>query len=204
VAKFREFFVARLVAGVLVVIPVYLAILLLLKAAKSLAALLTPITILVPNWLPGENILSLLLLLLACFLIGLMVRSPTGRLIWDRIERSLFQKMPAYSLFRGLSDRVGGTTQDQPWRTALVEIEDALVPAFIIEEFVGGRFTVFVPSIPTPFAGAVYVLSADRVHPVDIPFTQAIKTVWQWGSGSKNLVAAMEKQKDSVQLHHSR
>jgi uncharacterized membrane protein len=205
VTKFREFFVVRLVAGVLVVTPVYLATLLLLKAAKSVAGLLAPIAILVPNWLPGQNILALLLLLLACFLIGLAVRSPAGRLTWDRIEKSLFQRMPAYSLLRGLTDRVGGTTQDQPWRTALVEIEDALVPAFIIEEFADGRFTVFVPSIPTPFAGAVYVLSADRVHPLDIPFTQAIKTVSQWGSGSKDLVAAMEKQKkDFVQLHHSR
>jgi hypothetical protein len=34
-----------------------------------------------------------------------------------------------------------------------VEIEEALVPAFIIEELDDGRFTVFVPSVPTPFAG---------------------------------------------------
>jgi hypothetical protein len=33
----------------------------------------------------------------------------------------------------------------------------------------------------------------NRVHPVDVPFTQAIKTVSRWGSGSKDLVAAMEK-----------
>ena len=188
----------------LVVTPVYLAILLLLKAAKSVATLLGPITRLVPKWLPGENILSLLLLLLACFLIGLTIQSPTGRSTWDRIEKSLFQRIPAYSLFRSLTNRVGGTTQDQPWKPALVEIEDALVPAFVIEELADGRFTVFVPSIPTPFAGSVYILNADRVHPVDIPFTQAIKAVSQWGSGSKDLVAAMEKQQDSVQLHHSR
>jgi len=31
------------------------------------------------------------------------------------------------------------------------------------------------------------------VHPVDIPFTQAIKAISQWGAGSKNFVAAMEK-----------
>ena len=56
-----------------------------------------------------------------------------------------------------------------------------------------GRFTVFVPSIPTPLAGAVYVLSQERVHPLDVPFTQAIQTVSRWGSGAKELVAAMNK-----------
>jgi uncharacterized membrane protein len=79
------------------------------------------------------------------------------------------------------------------WQPALAEIEDALVPAFIIEELEDGRFTVFVPSIPTPLAGAVYVLSQDRVHPLDIPFTQAIQTVSRRGSGAKELVAAMNK-----------
>jgi hypothetical protein len=28
---------------------------------------------------------------------------------------------------------------------------------------------------------------------LDVPFTQAIKTISQWGSGSKELVAAMQK-----------
>jgi uncharacterized membrane protein len=71
-------------------------------------------------------------------------------------------------------------------------VEEAVVPAFIIEELGDGRFTVFVPSIPTPLAGAVYILSAERVHPLNVPFTQAIKTISRWGSGSKDLVAAME------------
>ena len=76
----------------------------------------------------------------------------------------------------------------------LAEIEDALVPAFIVEEFDDGRFTVFVPSVPTPFAGAVYILNRERVHPVDIPFTDAMKSISRWGAGSKNMVAAISKQ----------
>jgi len=52
---------------------------------------------------------------------------------------------------------------------------------------------VFVPSVPTPFAGAIYILSPDRVHPLNVPFTQAVKAISRWGSGSKDLVAAMEQ-----------
>jgi hypothetical protein len=77
-------------------------------------------------------------------------------------------------------------------QAALVEIEDALVPAFIIEELDDGSCTVFVPSAPTPMAGAVYILAASRVHKLDVPFTQVLKAVSHWGSGSKDLVAAME------------
>ena len=52
---------------------------------------------------------------------------------------------------------------------------------------------VFVPSIPTPLAGAVYILDRKRVHPLDVPFTEALKAVSRWGSGAKDLVAAMER-----------
>ena len=44
-----------------------------------------------------------------------------------------------------------------------------------------------------PFAGAVYVLERQRVHPVNVPFTDAIRVVSRWGSGAKTLVAAMER-----------
>ena len=76
-----------------------------------------------------------------------------------------------------------------------VEIEDALVPAFIIEEFDDGRFTVFVPSAPTPLSGSVYILTPERVHLLDISFTTAVKSLSRWGSGSKELVAAMKSRK---------
>ena len=39
----------------------------------------------------------------------------------------------------------------------------------------------------------VYILTAERVHPLDVPFTQAIKAISRWGSGSKDLLAAMQR-----------
>ena len=192
----REFFVNTLVGGLLVVVPIYLAVLLLLKAMKSVAGLVQPFANLLPTSLPAAQILSLLLVLIMCFLIGLAVRTRTGRTLRERIEKSLFERIPGYALFRSFTQRLAGENGgngETVWQPALAEIEDALVPAFIIEELADGRFTIFVPSIPTPLAGAVYVLSRDRVHPLDVPFTQAIQTVSRWGAGAKELVAAMRK-----------
>ena len=191
-------FGATLMAGILVVVPVYLGILLLLKATKSLADLLKPVTALLPAWLPGDQILSLLLLLAICFLVGMAIGTSAGRDFEKRIEHSLFEKIPGYTLFRSLTQRLVGESHDEAWKPALAEIEHALVPAFIIEEHADGRYTVFVPSVPTPLAGAVFVLTADRVHPVDIAFTQALKTVSRWGAGCKDLVAAMEGAKQGA------
>jgi uncharacterized membrane protein len=172
---------------------VYLAILLLLKAMQSVGKLVQPFTKLLPDWLPAEQLLSLLLVLAICFLIGLGLRTDTGRAIRDKIEQKIFSKIPGYATFRNLTRQLAGDTRQHEWKPALAEIEDALVPAFIVEEFEDGRDTVFVPSIPTPLAGAVYVLDGKRVHPVDVPFTEAIRAVSQWGAGVKAMVAAMER-----------
>jgi uncharacterized membrane protein len=189
----REFLVNALLGGLLIVVPIYLAVLVLLKGMKSVAALLRPFTMLLPDWLPAENLLSLALVLVVCFLLGVAVRTRVGRTLRERIEKSLFERLPGYALFRSLTQRLAGEGRESAWKPALVEIEEALVPAFIIEELDDGRFTVFVPSVPTPFAGAVYILTPERVHALDVPFTQAIQSVSRWGSGSKDLVAAMTK-----------
>ena len=190
--KFGEFVVRAFVAGLLILVPFYLAVLLLLKATQSVVALVKPFAMLLPDWFPAEHFLSLLLVLIVCFLVGVAVRTPTGRAIRERIEKTLFERLPGYALLRSLTQRLAGQGEENVWKPALVEIEDALVPAFIIEELEDGRFTIFVPSVPTPFAGAVYILSPERVHPLDIPFTQAVQSVSRWGSGSKELVAAMK------------
>jgi uncharacterized membrane protein len=180
-------------SGFLIVVPVYLAVLLLLKAMASLAQLVHPLTVLLPDWLPATRLLSLLLVLMLCFLIGVAVRTQPGRVIRKRIETNFFERIPGYAVIRSLTQQLSGESRDETWKPALAEIEEALVPAFIIEEFDDGRYTVFIPSIPTPFAGAIYILERARVHPLDVPFTQALQVVSKWGSGAKALAMATEK-----------
>jgi hypothetical protein len=78
-----NFIVASLVAGLLIVAPLYLAILLMLKAAASLARLVKPVAGLLPEWLPAERLLSLLLVLLICFL----HRCRRPHTVWPRAHR---------------------------------------------------------------------------------------------------------------------
>jgi uncharacterized membrane protein len=191
--KLVQRFLTNALVGALIVLPIYLAVLVLLKGMKSVAALVRPFTLLVPDWLPAEKLLSFLLVLAVCSVIGVAVRTRGGQQLRERLETSLFQRIPGYALFRSFTQQLAGEGRETVWKPALAEIEDGLVPAFIIEELEDGRYTVFVPSVPTPLAGAVYILPRERVHPLDVPFAQAIKTVSRWGSGSKDLVAAMTK-----------
>ena len=190
--KFWKYGWSAVLTGVLVILPVYFTALLLLKAMKTVTKLVRPLARLLPDWFPAEHVLSFLLVVIFCFLVGIAVRTSIGQVARNRIESSVLQKIPGYTLFRSMTRQLAGDSGETAWKAALVEIEDALVPALIIEELDDGSFTVFVPSVPTPMAGAVYILAAHRVHPLDVPFTQVLKAISRWGSGSKDLVAAME------------
>src|SRR6185436_19240108 len=187
-----KFAAKAILSGFLVVIPIYLAVLLLLKGMKTVGTLMRPFASLLPDWLPAGEILSLLLVLFICFLIGVAIRTAAGRSVRQRIEKSFFERIPGYALFRSLTQQMAADSREKVWKPALAEIEDALVPAFIIEEFNDG-YTIFVPSVPTPLAGAVYILDRKRVHPLDVPFTQAIQVVSRWVSGASGLRLAMNR-----------
>ena len=191
--KLGQAILSALIAGMLVLAPIYLSLLLLLKAMSSLAGLVRPLAHLLPEGVPASNILELLLVLLICFIIGEAVQNRTGRALLERLETSLFSKIPGYGVVRSLTRQVAGQSEGVAWQPALAEIEDALVPAFIIEELEDGRLTVFVPSVPTALAGAIYILTSNRVHRVKVSVTKAIQAVSRWGSGSKDLVAKMDK-----------
>jgi len=190
-----KYLVTSIAAGLLILAPIYLSVLLLLKAMQAVTSLVRPFAGLLPVWVPAEQLLSLLLVVFLCFIIGAAVRTSSGRAARERIEKSFFERIPGYALFRSLTQQLAGSGEENVWKPCLVEIEDALVPAFIIEALDDGRFTVFVPSAPTPVSGSVYILAPERVHAVDVPFTNAIKALSRWGSGSKELVAAMKDKK---------
>jgi len=143
---------------------------------RCLRLLVRPLAMRLPAWLPAENLLSLALELVACFLIGIAVRTRVGGIVRHWMDRALFERLPGYGLFRSLTQRLAGKGRENVWKPALVEIEDALVP------------------VPTPLAGAVYILSRERlaldwmcilghqeVHPLDVSFTQAIGSISSLG-----------------------
>lgn len=182
-----------LIAGLLIVVPAYLAILLLLKAMKTIAKLIHPIAALLPGSIPAEPLLSLLLVLGICFVIGYATGTQAGKLMREKMVKTFFERIPGYALLRSFTQQLAGQTTENVWKPALVFTDDgAYVLGFIIEELEDGRYTIFVPSIPTPLAGAVWIVDRDRVHPVNVPFTDALKVVSKWGSGAKELVANME------------
>jgi uncharacterized membrane protein len=176
-----------LIGGLLIVLPIYLSILMVGKTLSAISTLLSPVTAAIPAGAQFRQVIAVLIVLAVCFIAGIVVRTGPGLRAKNALERSVLERIPGYSLVRGLTARVSGDEGEGAFRPALVEIEDALSPGFIIEELDDGRYTVLVPSVPTPAAGALFILPRARVHPIDVPFTQAVKVISKWGAGAGEL-----------------
>ena len=187
-----EFLKTTLIGGLLIVVPVYLTLLLLGKALKGMVALLAPIVALLPERVHHfGQIFAIVVVVLVCFLLGLIARTGLGRRAIEAFERRVLERMPGFAMLRSVVRRVSGTSDDAQFQPVLVEIEDALTPAFIVEELDDDRFVVLVPSVPTPAAGSLYILPRQRVHWVDVPVTEAIAVITRWGTGTSKLLKAM-------------
>ena len=195
-----EFTKTTLIGGVLIILPIYVAVLLLAKAVKGLLALLTPVTEQLPAAVQFRQITAILVLVAFCFVVGLVVRTGPGLRAKNAFEQAVLGKLPGYTFLRGLTRRLAGRGEERTLQPALVEIEEALVPALVVEELEDGSYTVLVPSAPTPMAGSIYILTPDRVHLVDIPFTVAIRVFSQWGTGAGEFVRAMQQSKTARSL----
>ena len=186
-----RFLKVTLVGGLLVVLPLWVSLLMLAKAINGALKMLLPIAKLLPQKIVHEKIAAMLLLLLICFVVGLLTRTQLGQRIGHWIVENILDRIPGFALIRGMTRQFVGNKEETLFQPALVEIEEALVPAFIIEKHTDGQLTVFVSSSPTPMAGAIYILSPERVHPVDVPLRKAMVCVTKWGAGAAEMRAAM-------------
>ncbi|HEY3135140.1 MAG TPA: DUF502 domain-containing protein [Blastocatellia bacterium] len=189
---FLAFLKATLLGGVIVVFPAWLAVLLVLKALTHLEVFVKPISKHLPQAIGHPRILAILLLVGLCFLVGLAIHTAIGRRIERAAERVVLDKIPGYTTLHGFAARLSDSKDNASFQPALVEIEEALVPGFIVEQHSGNRSTVFIPSVPTPMTAAVYIIDNNRVHPLDLPAVSVMQCISKWGGGSDKLVAAYD------------
>jgi hypothetical protein len=191
-----EFTKTTLIGGIIIVLPVYIAVLLILKALQGLLAAVKPITAAIPASVEFDEILAILVLAVICFIADLIVRTRAGLRAKNAIERRVLQMLSGYTLQRGLAGGVTGQADESSFAPALAEIEEALVPALL------SRNWRTVPTLcrcrPCRRRWPERSTSSpEQVHPVDVPFTVALKVSSKWGTGAGEFVRAMQAAKPS-------
>ncbi len=187
---------SALITGVIIVLPAWLALLLLLKVLMKIGVLVKPIASQMPPKVNHPELISLLVFILICLVVGILVHTAVGRYFGDMLSQNLFNRVPGYKSLRSIAHQFRDMESTDGFKPALIQVEDGcLAPAFLIETHPDGLSTVFMPSVPTPMAGAIFIMPSERVNPIDVPVTTMMKCISKWGSGTSELIEALGESK---------
>jgi len=188
-----EFVKTTAIGGFFVMLPVALVLFLLLELVGIAVLITEPVTENLPVETLGgieiATVVAVLLILAACFVTGLAMRTQIGVLLGQLIERFGLNRIPGYTLLKSLTWSFAGIQEGTTFSVAVATIRDSDVLGFIVEEHDNGDFTVFVPTAPTPTIGTVYCLKREKVRKLDVSMGKAVECIMHWGIGSKALFA---------------
>jgi uncharacterized membrane protein len=187
-SRVHEFIKTTVVGGLLVVLPIGVVLMLAVRSVKAIRNMLAPAMSHLPHNTHFPLLLAGLIVLAVCFLTGLIIQTRIGKRIGSGFENRVLARLPGYIILKRLSQQAFGQAEEAALKPALLETGEGLMPALIVEEHGEGNVTVFVPAVPTPTSGQLYIVRRERVHPVDVPFTRFIRCVSKWGVGSGQLL----------------
>ena len=194
--RLRAFVKTATIGGMTVVLPAILLLVVFRWLFRWITDLIQPLT----NMLIAQSQLNELvadivvigIILAACFLLGIVVRTKVGRFFQENLEDHILNIAPGYRIIKETVMQLLGRKKSPFSAVALVKMyeSDAMMTAFITDEGPGGWKTVFVPTGPNPTTGYVVHLPSERVFPVNVRAEAALRSVIACGSGSQTLIEA--------------
>jgi len=149
------------------------------------------------EWLPVKSaggisllvLLAIAVLLFLCFLSGLAARRSIGRKFSEVIEKNLLLLFPRYAIFKDqMAGSIGGDQTRPTMKPVLVKFDDASRIAFETDRTDAGLVTIYMPGAPDPWSGYVAYMTADRVEPLEIEFSDAVATFEKLGRESAQVL----------------
>ena len=180
----RQHFSRCIVAGIVALLPIGGFVLMVVYLESQIAN----------SWLKNQGFyffgLGLVLAAVAIYLMGLVVSTFLGRWIWNSVDRLLDQMPLLGGLYQTLKQILGyGEGPDAVFRRVVMipsrdldGDEIGLVTNESPLEGEGQRLTVFVPSAPTPTTGRLVLVDAEKVRPIEMSVSEALKTLVSIGS----------------------
>ena len=181
-----------IVGGIFFLIPFVVLIIVVGKATRILRVVTVPVAEQIPIksalGMETPRILAIVILIAFCFLTGLIAQTKLARKLVDWLESNLLSNIPGYSFIKKIGEEAAGTIPAGSQEAVLVCFGDAWQIGFLMERISDGRVVVFIPDAPSPWAGGVFILTEDRIKPLNVPSTAALKSLQRYGEGTGAIV----------------
>lgn len=177
------------VAGLLVLVPVGMLVLVVEKLADLLGGIAGMLgeTSLLVTFAATAGALAVAALIVVG--IGLAALAPAGRALVRSAEEAVFTRLPGYAILRRVAE--GWAEEGDDHGVALMRHGEDGPAQFciVVETLPDGRAVVFAPSSPAMTVGAVYVVAPDRLEALSARPLQLSGVMSGWGAGAGAAIA---------------
>jgi uncharacterized membrane protein len=187
------FFRTTLLGGVFYLVPLIVLLMLLAKAHELTTEVVEPVANHLPiQWARGvlpAKILAVVIIVAFCFLAGLFATTRIAQAIVQGVETALLSKVPGYRFLKTVGEGMAGIEHGENHETVLARIEDAWQIAFVVERLAGGHVVIFIPDAPNPWSGSIFIMTEERIKPLQLPIQKAMRCIGNLGGGLNEALA---------------
>jgi uncharacterized membrane protein len=183
-----------LLGGVFYLVPIVVLVMILAKAHDMTADIVKPVAEHLPiesaRGVLAAKILAVVVILAFCFLAGLFASTRIAKAFAQGLETTILSRVPGYRFMKTVGEGMAGIEQDAKHETVLARIEEAWQIAFVVERLDSGNVVVFIPDAPSPWSGSIFIMTLDRIKPIQLPLSSAMKCIANLGGGLKKVLPA--------------
>jgi uncharacterized membrane protein len=170
-----------LVPAIIVVVALGKLIVVLKAMAKGLAPFFGIETLVGGLML---DILTFALIILLCFFAGLLAKRAMAKRVREKLDAYLLRSFPGYAFIKGIVENMRQTEEIvDTFVPVLVHFDDNVQIAFETERLPGDKVAVYLPGAPNPWSGSVVYVANERVKPLPMTLTEAVRNIRSLGKG---------------------
>ncbi|MFB6453899.1 DUF502 domain-containing protein [Chitinophaga sp. Hz27] len=177
-------------SGMLMVISLFVLAFVIMRIILFTKKIVTPIAHHFPFQIPGigkETLVTILLLLVLCFLAGLFMKSNMAQRFHKWLEDNILMHIPGYSYIRALSTDVLTSGHQSAWKPASILIDGNEVICFVIDE-TENYCSIFFPSAPSPTSGTVSARQKEDIRYLSATVAETIGIIRRSGQGAAEIL----------------
>jgi uncharacterized membrane protein len=187
-----KFLKTTVIGGLFFLVPLVILGLIIIKAIGFMLVVAEPLAHFLPFDSIGGialiNIVALLIVVLICFLAGLVARSERAQNLANIVEDKIMQRIPGYMMIKGFKSALKPDGETDP-KPVLVSFSNSKRLGLEIERVGEDRSVVYFPESPNAWSGIVKILPVECVRYIDIPVMSVIEQAELLGRGTGKLLA---------------
>jgi len=183
-----SFIKTTLLGGLIFLIPFVIIVTVLDEAISIMFFVAEPMAEFIPIESIGGvtviNIVALVIIMLCCFLAGLLSMSSPGKRAFNWIDSKMVLMIPGYAFVKSFTGSIKKDNENTLLKPVFARLGDFYRIGFEVERLDNGLVAVFLPGSPDAMSGYVAYMPEEIVKPLDTDFSTAFTILNTLGQGS--------------------